>query len=263
MKKSLVILLGISAVMFLSACSQKPENDPNKIANPVTDPIGYDKDMIDLKGKMQKDIQDTTNKENAHLNDALNSSDNTHNNNNNMTNTQSSATGDNSALVAQYKFATIKTNLGDIKVEFFGDSAPVTVGNFLKLAKSGFYDGVRFHRVIKGFMIQAGDPMSKDDAQKSAWGTGGPGYKFPDELAGNETYPQGTLAMANAGPNTNGSQFFIVTASPVAPLPASYTVFGKVISGLDTALKIENVQTEPGDRPTSDVTISTVTPMEK
>jgi cyclophilin family peptidyl-prolyl cis-trans isomerase len=107
-------------------------------------------------------------------------------------------------------------------------------------------------------MIQGGDPLSKDDSQKAAWGTGGPGYQFADELKGTEKYPQGTLAMANSGPNTNGSQFFIVTASPEASLPPSYTVFGKVISGLNVALKIENVKTNANDHPTEDVIINSI-----
>lgn len=157
---------------------------------------------------------------------------------------------------------TLKTNYGDITLELYPDKAPNTVANFEKLAKAGFYDGIKFHRVIKGFMIQAGDPLSKDDSQKNRWGQGGPGYQFADELKGNEKYPQGTLAMANAGPNTNGSQFFIVTASPEAPLPPSYTVFGKVVSGLDVALKIENIPTfMPGtvDRPLDNVMIKEVT----
>ena len=251
MKKLLTILIATSFMLFFSACTQAPENDPNKTPNPVTDPVGYDQSMINLKNKAAQDVQNATNKENANLN-----------NTNNMQN-ETSGSGDNSALVKQYPFATIKTSLGDIKVEFSGATAPITVGNFLKLANSKFYDGVRFHRVIKGFMIQGGDPLSKDDAQKSAWGTGGPGYKFADELSGKETYPQGTLAMANAGPNTNGSQFFIVTASPQAPLPPSYTVFGKVVTGLDVALKIESVATTSNDQPVEDVTISTVTPSEK
>jgi cyclophilin family peptidyl-prolyl cis-trans isomerase len=154
--------------------------------------------------------------------------------------------------------ANITTNMGVITIQLSPETAPKTVENFEKLANEGFYNGVRFHRVIKDFMIQAGDPQSKDVSKKSVWGTGGPGYKFNDELSGKETYPQGTLAMANAGPNTNGSQFFIVTANP-APLPPSYTVFGKVISGMDTALKIENVKTEPGDRPVDDVIIEKIT----
>ncbi len=152
---------------------------------------------------------------------------------------------------------TLQTNKGNIVLELRSET-PKTTENFLKLASSGFYDGVKFHRVIKGFMIQAGDPQSKDESLKGAWGTGGPGYKFADELTGRETYPQGTLAMANAGPNTNGSQFFIVTA-PNAPLPPSYTVFGKVISGLDIALAIENVATDGSDKPLQNVIIEKAT----
>ncbi len=159
-------------------------------------------------------------------------------------------------------YATLHTNLGDITFEFLPQTAPKTVANFEKLASEKFYDGTKFHRVIKGFMIQGGDPLSKDDSQMARWGTGGPGYTFPDELSGKETYPQGTVAMANSGPDTNGSQFFIVTASPAAPLPPKYTVFGRVVSGMDTALKIENVKTYmPGqvDRPIDPVTIESVT----
>lgn len=153
--------------------------------------------------------------------------------------------------------AIITTNKGVIEIALATDK-PATVGNFEKLANSSFYNGIKFHRVIKGFMIQAGDPLSKDAAQKASWGTGGPGYKFNDELTGKETYEQGTLAMANAGPNTNGSQFFIVTASGGAPLPPSYTVFGKVTKGLDVALAIENVATDASDRPVQDVVITSI-----
>ena len=147
----------------------------------------------------------------------------------------------------------LKTTKGDIELELSSDK-PVTTDNFKKLVSEGFYDGIKFHRVIKDFMIQAGDPNSKDDSKKSIWGTGGPGYKFNDELTGTEKYPQGTLAMANAGPNTNGSQFFIVTATS-APLPPAYTVFGKVTSGLNTILAIEKVDTDASDKPLEDITI--------
>jgi peptidylprolyl isomerase len=153
-----------------------------------------------------------------------------------------------------YSSATITTNKGVIEIAF-GTETPLTVKNFGTLASSKFYDGIRFHRVIKGFMIQTGDPLSKDIANQAAWGTGGPGYKFNDELTGKEQYPQGTVAMANSGPNTNGSQFFIVTANPGAPLPPSYTVFGKVTKGMETALAIENVKTGASDRPVEDVII--------
>lgn len=153
---------------------------------------------------------------------------------------------------------TLKTNMGEITITLDRANAPKTAENFSKLASEGFYDGIRFHRVIKDFMIQTGDPQSKDLSKKMLWGTGGPGYKFEDELSGKETYPQGTVAMANSGPNTNGSQFFIVTANP-APLPPSYTVFGKVTKGLDVALKIENVKTETADRPIDEVVIEKAT----
>jgi cyclophilin family peptidyl-prolyl cis-trans isomerase len=153
--------------------------------------------------------------------------------------------------------AIITTNKGTIEVAF-ASTAPETVKNFAKLAQAGFYNGTRFHRVIKDFMIQGGDPLSKDPAQKGVWGTGGPGYKFADELSGNEKYPQGTLAMANSGPNTNGSQFFIVTADPGYPLPPNYTVFGHVTKGIETALAIQNVKTDANDRPVEDVIVEKV-----
>ena len=156
-----------------------------------------------------------------------------------------------------YTSATLTTSKGVIEIAF-GNATPLTVKNFGTLALSNFYNGIRFHRVIKGFMIQAGDPLSKDASNQAAWGTGGPGYKFNDELTGKEQYPQGTVAMANAGPNTNGSQFFIVTATPGAPLPPSYTVFGHVTKGLDVALAIENVKTGASDRPVENVTIEKV-----
>jgi cyclophilin family peptidyl-prolyl cis-trans isomerase len=157
----------------------------------------------------------------------------------------------------KYTGAVITTNKGTIEF-IFGDKTPVTVANFEKLASSQYYDGVRFHRVIKNFMIQTGDPLSKDKANIQSWGTGGPGYTFKDELRGDEQYTLGTVAMANAGPNTNGSQFFIVTAQPGVPLPPNYTVFGKVTKGIETALAIQEVQTGANDRPVDDVIIQKI-----
>jgi cyclophilin family peptidyl-prolyl cis-trans isomerase len=127
----------------------------------------------------------------------------------------------------------------------------------------GFYNGIKFHRVIKGFMIQGGDPLTKDDAKMDMWGTGGPGYKFADEIDAKSTlytkggYAKGTVAMANSGPNTNGSQFFIMTED--YPLPPLYTIFGYVVSGQDVVDKIANVKTGPSDRPISPVIINSVT----
>lgn len=159
-------------------------------------------------------------------------------------------------------FAIIKTNLGDIKLELFTKDAPKTVENFLKLSKNGFYDGVKFHRVIKGFMIQGGDPNSKDN-NWSDDGIGGPGYTFEDEINPNKLV-RGTLAMANAGPNTNGSQFFIVTAASTPWLDGKHTVFGQVISGMDVVLKIENVSTDKtrGNHPIKDISIKSIEVLE-
>lgn len=152
--------------------------------------------------------------------------------------------------------ATIKTSLGDIKVQLFGDKVPATAGNFAKLAESGFYNGVKFHRVIKDFMIQGGDPLSKDDSKKSLWGTGGPGYQFADEKFDGD-YARGTLAMANSGPNTNGSQFFIMHKD--TPLPKAYVIFGKVTEGLEVVDKIAALETDSRDCPLNPPVIESVT----
>jgi cyclophilin family peptidyl-prolyl cis-trans isomerase len=138
--------------------------------------------------------------------------------------------------VAQRHVAVIETSLGTMEVELFADEAPVTVNNFVFLAREGFYDGVVFHRIIQNFMVQSGDPRGN--------GTGGPGYRFADEPV-TRPYDRGTVAMANAGPNTNGSQFFIVHGETVAgSLPPNYTIFGMVISGLDVLDAIAEVPVE-------------------
>ena len=146
--------------------------------------------------------------------------------------------------------AAIHTNRGTITARLFADESPNTVNNFVFLAREGYYDGVIFHRVISGFMIQGGDPTGT--------GRGGPGYTFDDELAAARSrgYKLGTLAMANAGPNTNGSQFFVMHAD--YGLPPQYSVFGKTIDGLDVVDDIGNTPTGAGDRPVEDVVISTV-----
>lgn len=154
--------------------------------------------------------------------------------------------------------ATLNTNKGDITIEFLADQAPNTVANFTKLAGEGFYDGTKFHRVIKGFMIQGGDPLTKDDSMMAKWGTGGPGYQFADEIYPSNNNAPGTISMANAGPNTNGSQFFINVADN-GFLNDKHTVFGKVVAGMDVVVAIENVATAPGDRPVEAVVINSVT----
>ncbi len=152
----------------------------------------------------------------------------------------------------------LKTNMGDVTLELFPADAPKTVENFITLSQRGFYDGTKFHRVIKDFMIQGGDPNSKDDDWSND-GTGGPGYMFPDEINEHKVL-YGALAMANAGPNTNGSQFFIVTRESAPWLDGLHTVFGRVIEGMDTVTKIENLPTtgNPTNHPTEDAVIESV-----
>lgn len=155
-------------------------------------------------------------------------------------------------------YATLHTNMGDIKIEFLEEYAPNTVANFKTLAGENFYNGIKFHRVIKGFMIQGGDPLTKDDTKAAVWGTGGPGYKFDDEITEMNSNAIGTISMANAGPNTNGSQFFINVANN-SFLNDKHTVFGKVVAGMDVVTKIENTPTMPGDRPITPVVIESIT----
>ena len=153
--------------------------------------------------------------------------------------------------------AIMITNKGSITLELFNNDAPKTVENFVKLAQNGFYNGTRFHRVIKDFMIQGGDPLSKDMYQKPLWGTGGPGYAFADEINSHKIV-RGALAMANAGPNTNGSQFFIVTTTAAPWLDGKHTVFGKVISNMETVDLIENTPTGNQDQPIVDVIVQSI-----
>jgi len=160
-------------------------------------------------------------------------------------------------LAEQFDGAIIKTNLGDITVKFYTKESPITVNNFLNLAKAGFYNGTKFHRVIKDFMIQGGDPNSKDDSNPDSWGRGGPGYQFQDEFNDHKLV-KGSLAMANSGPNTNGSQFFIVTAEATSWLDGKHTNFGQVTGGLDIVEKIQNVKVGANDRPVENVIINSV-----
>ncbi len=153
--------------------------------------------------------------------------------------------------------ATLHTSKGDITITF-NPETPKTVENFISLAKSGFYDGTKFHRVIKGFMSQGGDPLSKDDTKKDSWGTGGPGYKFADEITDTNSNDVGTIAMANAGPNTNGSQFFI-NATDNNFLDTKHTVFGKVTAGLSVAETINAVPVDGGDKPLEAVVLKSIT----
>ena len=147
--------------------------------------------------------------------------------------------------------ATMDTSLGTIVIALDAVKAPKTVNNFVFLALHHYYDGVIFHRIIGGFMCQGGDPTGT--------GRGGPGYQFEDELPKAGQYELGSIAMANAGPNTNGSQFFIVSGSDGVRLPPSYSLFGKVVKGMEVVEAMQNVPTGRGDRPNEDVVINSVT----
>jgi peptidyl-prolyl cis-trans isomerase B (cyclophilin B) len=132
---------------------------------------------------------------------------------------------------------TMNTNMGVVVLELDNIKAPITSQNFANLASEGFYNGIKFHRIINGFMIQGGDPFTKDDSKQDYWGQGGPGYKFADEKSGLSNAPM-TISMANSGPNTNGSQFFINTGNNLF-LDGKHTVFGKVVSGMDVVKRLK------------------------
>jgi cyclophilin family peptidyl-prolyl cis-trans isomerase len=147
--------------------------------------------------------------------------------------------------------ATVTTSLGEMVVALDAAAAPRTVNNFVTLARYHYYDGIVFHRIINGFMCQGGDPTGT--------GRGGPGYKFDDELPAAGRYEIGSLAMANAGPNTNGSQFFIISGSSGVGLPPQYSLFGKVVKGLEVVEEMQQVETDRDDRPRTEVVIESVT----
>lgn len=155
----------------------------------------------------------------------------------------------------------LHTNKGDITIELHESDVPTTTANFLKLAKEGFYDGTKFHRVITDFMIQGGDPLTKDDAMQARWGTGGPGYQFADEITPANRNARGTISMANAGPNTNGSQFFITLAA-TPWLDGRHTVFGKVTRGQEVVDAIAAAPRGANDKPKTEIKMTSVTVQE-
>jgi cyclophilin family peptidyl-prolyl cis-trans isomerase len=156
------------------------------------------------------------------------------------------------------KQATLVTNLGNIEIELLAGEAPQTVANFIKLAEDGFYDGTLIHRAIKNFMIQGGDPLTKNDPGNwTVHGTGGPGYTFADE-PNNVRLERGVLAMANAGPNTNGSQFFIIVAPVTDWLQGKHTGFGRVTGGMEIVDQVSQVKTNQNDHPLEDVVLEKV-----
>lgn len=172
-------------------------------------------------------------------------------------------------ILNKYSQAEFQTSMGNFTIQFFNDKMPITVANFLTLAEDGYFDGIKFHRVIKDFMIQGGDPLTKDDTKESLWGTGGPGYAIEDEHVADPELSNltGTISMANSGPNSGGSQFFINVADNTfldfdkAPLTSKHPVFGKIIEGMEVIEKISQVETTmPGylDRPIEPIVINKV-----
>ncbi len=245
MKKTFLFL---AILILLSACGVSNDNLSINEKNADKTMENYnDSDVVakisDLKNK------ESQQKQNKEINKT---------NNNQMTENNSTLND----LAQEYGSAIIKTNLGDIKVKFYSEVSPLTVNNFLNLAKDGFYDNTRFHRVINDFMIQGGDPNSKDLAKKNLWGTGDPGYKFADEF-NNEKLIRGSLAMANSGPNTNGSQFFIVTAVDTPWLDGKHTNFGEITEGMDVVEKIEAIKTDARDCPLEDIIVESIELLKK
>lgn len=244
-----IVFAGLFAaiVLVFSGCGGKPaetsQEDASNQQQDQTQSADYISGMLGVKNQAEKNIDDATQKENAKISEA----------------TGENNVADSVDLTKKYSAAKIETNFGEIEVMFYTADAPLTVENFMKLASSQFYDGAKFHRVIKGFMIQGGDPNSKDNDWNDD-GQGGPGYSFKDEINARKLV-RGSLAMANSGPNTNGSQFFIVTAASTPWLDGKHTNFGEVTKGMDVADKIENVavNSPQANHPTEDVVIKKIT----
>lgn len=229
--KKIFLAVGIIAVAFvLSACSHKPE---------ATNSDLYSESIVPPVNRI------TQNNLAAEPAGPVNL---TSNNMRNLDGQQD--------LAKEYSKAILKTSLGDITVQFYGDESPITVNNFMNLAQSGFYNGTKFHRIIKDFMIQGGDPNSKG-TDTSIYGTGGPEYRFADEF-NTKKLVAGSLAMANAGPGTNGSQFFIVTLEATPWLDGLHTNFGEVVDGMEVVKAIEAVQTGARDIPVEPVVVNSI-----
>lgn len=240
--KIMVIVIGS---LVLAGCGTLSSDDA--ILKEKTDEAaksqnsGYISNLLETKEQANKNIQNSMDQENTRLNESL-----------------GEVKGD---YTKKYSAAVLETNLGKIKVKFYNADAPKTVNNFLQLADKKFYDGTKFHRVMKDFMIQGGDPNSKDDDWSND-GIGGPGYKFADEFNAHKLV-RGSLAMANSGPDTNGSQFFIVTAPATSWLDGKHTNFGEVVEGMDVVDKIENVKVDANSHPLEDIVIKSIALLEK
>lgn len=219
------------SLITFSGCGYAPKSDDGSTKTSLPPIQG-----IEAKNKLSEKVNNAVKKENTRIENALGNID--------------------TSYVTRYSGAILHTNFGALTVELYGEDTPLAVSNFIQLSEKKFYDQTKFHRVIKDFMIQGGDPNSKD----ASWdddGTGGPGYTFPDEKSSKKLI-RGSLAMANAGPDTNGSQFFIVTKEAVPWLDGKHTNFGHITKGMDVVKKIENAKTNERDHPTEDIVIESV-----
>jgi cyclophilin family peptidyl-prolyl cis-trans isomerase len=241
-------ILAAAAVLVLSGCSQGEAPESNRARDQQRQAESSDalSRAIDTAQQAKQKTNEAAKQENDRLSQTINETD--------------------MHYAEQYDQAILRTNLGDITVRLYGSDSPATVDNFLKLADRKFYDGTKFHRVIKGFMVQGGDPNSKDDDWSND-GTGGPGYVFDDEINPHKLV-RGSLAMANAGKGpdgkgTNGSQFFIVTAESTPWLDGKHTNFGEVVKGMDIVDKIEAAKTNANDHPLENIVIKSIEPIKK
>jgi cyclophilin family peptidyl-prolyl cis-trans isomerase len=236
--RKIPLFITISALILLGASCQTPEE--------------YN---FDNSSDMQNELNDSTNT-NDSMQDNLPKSDKvgqkieiTEPEGLQQTRTENNSTSKEGPI------AVMKTTFGDIRIQLFEEATPNTVKNFVSLAEQDFYDGTIFHRVIPDFMIQGGDPLTREMRDTpSAHGTGGPGYSFGDEINGHKNV-RGMISMANAGPNTNGSQFFLITTEATPWLDGTHAVFGEVIEGMDIVDRIEGIETDSRDHPVQDVEI--------
>ena len=221
----IIIAAACIAFIVINNTSDAPINSE------MTDTMSYQQDIVEVSNTLEPELEVTD---------------------------QESETEELLTNTKQIMKATFTTNKGNFEIELFNELAPKTVENFVTLVESDFYNDVKFHRVIADFMVQGGDPLTKDDEMSDRWGTGGPGYTFEDEIHAENNNAVGTISMANAGPNTNGSQFFINTADNDF-LDTKHTVFGKIVSGMETISAIEAVEKFPNDRPVEAVVIESIT----
>jgi len=249
-RRFLTFFLVFFVFIFLSGCANSDQENSGEMhektkKDTFIDPVDHIQQEVQTLNNAKNNINNAVHMQNQKLSQALNDAE---------------------IENIQFKSATFHTNKGVITLELFGDKMPITTNNFIKLAQSGFYDGVKFHRVIEGFMIQGGDPNTKDNTLKDQWGTGGPGYTIKDEFVEGLSNVRGTIAMANIGqPDSGGSQWFINLSDNTnldfdkPPFTSKHPVFGKVVEGMDVVDAIAKVETEGPDRPVEDVVIEKIT----